>query len=471
MTGEGIRFGTDGWRARIGQGFTPELAARAGLALAGALAGRPGRIALGYDGRALSPEAAAAVSESLGSAGWKVLAASQAITTPMLSRAVVRHQADGGLMITASHNPPEFNGLKLKSREGGSAPEELMNRAAGLFGRPPGRAGGGAVTRRDFRGEYLVELAGLARRLLAEIEPVTVIADYLHGAGGGVLSAALAGTPARCIEVRANARPDFGGGLPEPIPANLGALREALAVRPGAGFGVALDGDGDRIGVLLADGSWLNSHQVMALLIHHLAGQGRRGKVLKTFSVARLVERTARLHELPLVETRIGFRHFVDEILAGSVLLAGEESGGIYLADGGGRPVPERDGARAALHLIAAAGAFREGLAGEYAELARRLGVTHHYDRLDVPVEDAAQVVQALAELIARGALPVIAGREVTSVETLDGLKVNFGPARWLMLRGSGTEPVLRIYAEGEGVVEVQELLAAGAELAAGVTA
>jgi phosphomannomutase len=465
-----VRFGTDGWRARVGEGFTPEVAAGAGLALAGALTGRPGRIALGYDGRALAAEAAGAVGERLKAAGWKVMTAPGPLGTPMLSRAVVRHRLDGGLMITASHNPPEFNGIKLKTRAGGSAPETLMSKAEELLGALPGPATGGGLTIHDFRGEYLAELAPWARDLLGGCGPAVVVADYMHGAAGGVLGEALAGSALTCVEIRVDSRSDFGGGLPEPIPSNLGALRAALGRTPGASLGLALDGDGDRIGVLLADGSWFNSHQVLAVLIHYLAGRGATGRVLKTFSVARLVERTARLHGLPVTETRIGFRYFVDQILEGGVLIVGEESGGFYVADGQGPAVPERDGARTALHLLAVAGTHPEGLPGVYGELTGRLGVSHYYDRQDLPLEGAAKVMPAIEAAIAAGELRELDGHPVTSVETLDGLKVNLGPDRWVMLRGSGTEPVLRIYAEGASAAEVQELLAAGAALAAGVT-
>jgi phosphomannomutase len=187
-----VKFGTDGWRARIGEGFTGEAAGDVALALAGALTGRPGRIALGFDGRAMSAEAAGVAAERLKRAGWRVAVAPGPVSTPMLSRAVARHQFDGGLMITASHNPPEFNGIKLKTREGGSAPEAVMRKAEGLLEGAAQAAGGGAVTTHDFRGEYVAELAGEARDLLDEFEPAAVVIDYMHGAAGGVLAEALA---------------------------------------------------------------------------------------------------------------------------------------------------------------------------------------------------------------------------------------------------------------------------------------
>ncbi len=215
----------------------------------------------------------------------------------------------------------------------------------------------------------------------------------------------------------------------------------------------ATDGDGDRLGVVLPDGSFFNSHQIFAVLLRHLHSRGQRGSVIRTFTVSRIIERLARALELQDVETPVGFKHITGAMLSGEVLIGGEESGGIGIQG----HIPERDGILNTLLLVEAVAATGKGLAEQFAEIEQLTGLSHAYDRIDLKLRSAELQGQVLAALKRDPA--EFAGRRVESVERRDGVKLNLTGGAWLLLRPSGTEPLLRVYCEAADPEQVSELL------------
>jgi phosphomannomutase len=261
-------------------------------------------------------------------------------------------------------------------------------------------------------------------------------------------------------ELRGEPDPLFHGVNPEPIARNL-ELTSGIARENPVLFATATDGDGDRLGVILPDGSFFNSHQIFAVLLQHLHARGERGRVVKTFTVSRSVELLAGRLDLPVVETPVGFKYIVEALLRGDVLIGGEESGGIGIAG----HIPERDGIANSLLLLETVLATGKGLAGQFSEIEAVTGWQHAYDRLDLQLSGNAlkdAVMNALA-----ADLTVFAGRQVSSIERLDGVKLNLSGNAWLLFRPSGTEPVLRIYCEAADSSEVRDVLQHAAEFVA----
>jgi phosphomannomutase len=395
----------------------------------------------------------------LGAHGLEVLCSEGPVPTPALSFAVVHHGAAGGVMLTASHNPPQYQGFKLKGPYGGTATEaiyrDVARRVAALT---PGdvRGGGGAarVQRFDIRDAYYGALAELVDVERLRSLRGTVVHDAMGGAAGGWLRgfAERYGLPLRVEDLRGAPHPLFYGVDPEPIARNLALTRERM-LRGDALFAVATDGDGDRLGLVLPDGTFFNSHQIFAVLLDALAGRGVPGRVVKTFTVSRIVERLAELRGRRVVEVPVGFKYIVDAMLEGDVLIGGEESGGIGVAG----HLPERDGVANALLLLEAMAASGMDPGARFAELERETLWRHAYRRVDVRLKGTALKDAVMAAL---GTPPAaVAGRAVTSTERRDGVKLNLEGDAWLLFRPSGTEPVLRLYCEAPDAEAVDAVL------------
>jgi phosphomannomutase len=454
-----IRFGTDGWRGVIGDDFTEANAALVVQAAAETWArqagGRTRPIVVGYDTRANSRAIADLAAGILAADGWPVVMADRPVPTPLVSFTVVARGAAGGLVVTASHNPARFNGIKLKAPFGGSAPPEFTAEVEAALGRvgprppsPPDRA---RIERLDLVPAYLERIRS---RVDADRRPprrLRIVADALHGATGGLFRDLV---PERWGDVRVlheAADPSFGGLHPEPIPPHLDAL--AAEVRAtGADIGVAMDGDGDRLGVVAADGRWVTPHEVLALLVRHLAGvRGWRGEVVKGFAVGVQVDRVCERLGLPLHVTPIGFKHIATLMQSRDILIGGEESGGVGFRD----HLPERDGLLSALlvlEAVVAAGTSLDDLLGSLeAEAGRTV-----YRRRDYTLQP-----ELGRRLVTRldGAPPErIGARRVVRVEALDGRKYWLEGGAWVLVRASGTEPLLRIYIEAESEETVDGL-------------
>ncbi len=454
-----IKFGTDGWRGVIDEDFTEASAARVVQAAADVWAAEadPSRpLVVGYDTRRNSRAVAELAADILAANGWPVLLADRPVPTPLVSFSVVHRGAAGGLVVTASHNPARFNGIKLKAPFGGSISPEFTGKVEATLGRtPPRRTASGAERGRIERVDLVpAYLDRIRTRVLADrrpARPLRIVADALHGAADGLMQALV---PPAWGEVRLlHAAPDptFGGLHPEPIPPHLDGLSAEVRAT-GADIGVAMDGDGDRLGVVAPDGRWITPHEVLALLTRHLVRvRGWRGEVVKGFAVGVQVDRICARYGLPLHVTPIGFKHIAPLMQTRDILIGGEESGGVGFRD----HLPERDGLLSALFVLEAVVASDASLGDLMRSLEAEAGAVV-YRRRDYTLHPdlgrrlVARLDAAPPERLGR--------RRVVRVETLDGRKYWLEDGSWVLVRVSGTEPLLRIYIEAPTEAEVDEL-------------
>jgi alpha-D-glucose phosphate-specific phosphoglucomutase len=477
-----IKFGTDGWRAVISDEFTFANVRHVAQAIAEVLiescpAGSdPGKppppcAVVGFDTRFLSDRYAIAMSEVLAGNGLRVSLAKADAPTPVISYAIPQLGAVGGVMITASHNPPRYNGIKLKAAYGGSASpldtkrvEERL--AANLAaGREPecldydDALAQGMVSRFDpflAYGEHLrhlIDFSAIGRGSLR------VVVDAMYGTGRGYLHDLLAGAGVDVSEIRGEMNPGFNGIHPEPIEKHLRPLIESV-VRGKADLGLATDGDADRIGAVGPSGRFIDPHCIMALCLRYLVEQrGLTGSVVKTVSTTQLLNRMASKYGLPIHETPVGFNHISDLMLSDNVLIGGEESGGISIKG----HIPEGDGVLMGLLLTEVVASYRKSPEELIDELWAEFG-RFDYARNDFRTRQFDKAT--LVEYLARCAPASLAGIPLAEVNTLDGVKYLLTDNSWLLIRPSGTEPVLRVYAEAHSPETVQMLLAEGRVLA-----
>jgi phosphomannomutase len=459
-----IRFGTDGWRGVIADDFTEANAAAVVGAAAAVWAedeGGPARpLVVGYDTRFNSRRVAELAAQLLAARGWRVLLADRPVPTPLVSYTVVALGAAGGLVVTASHNPARFNGIKLKGPFGGSATPEFTARVEAALDRPAAARAGGAVDEVDLLPGYLERLRSRVMLEHRPARPLGIVADALHGAADGLLGELVPGAWGRVRLLHAKPDPLFGGLHPEPIPPHLdGLVAEVRAT--GADLGVATDGDGDRLGVVSGTGRFVTPSEVLALLVRHLVGaRGWRGEVAKGFAMGVQVDRLCAARGLTLHVTPIGFKHIATLMRTRDILVGGEESGGMGFRD----HLPERDGLLSALLVLEAVVASGSTLDALLRDLEAEAGPAA-YRRRDYTLspDRGRALVAALDE-----APPArIGARAVTRRETLDGRKYWLGDGAWVLIRPSGTEPVLRVYVEAESSTAVDELHHAAGELVA----
>ena len=455
-----IRFGTDGWRAVLADGFTLAAVQRATAGAAAVWreqAGEGATVLVGYDTRFLGGSMAAAVASVLAGAGLTARVCPHPLPTPALSYAVRDMGAAGAVMVTASHNPPEWNGLKLKGPHGGPVDSAFTGEVEARIPSATPPVGGAADTfdplpRYRARLRELVDLGPVA-----EASPL-VVCDPMHGSGAGVLVGLLreAGVDAR--EIRGAPDPWFGGLRPEPIAANMAPLQAAVSASVMPAVGLATDGDADRVGAVDETGEIVDAQRIFSLLLRHLARDlGLRGVVAKTYAVTDMVDRLAEGMGLPLRILPVGFKHVTEVALREPLLIGGEEAGGI----GVGMHLPERDGILCDLLLLSAMARSRMSLHELVADLLAEVG-PHVYGRVDLHLSEQERT---LAMDALRQPPASMAGMPVTAVERLDGVKLRFGAHGWLLWRPSGTEPLLRVYAETDRADRLDELLRAGAAI------
>jgi phosphomannomutase len=470
MAVSGIRFGTDGWRGVIAADFTFTAVrlvagAIARQVLATAVTGPHPTVLVGYDTRFLSREFAEAAARVLAGQGLQVRLASTFLGSPLLSYGVVQAGADGGVMITASHNPPQYNGVKFKTRHGGSASLEFTQgvereiRALQAPGAGPVPESGDALLEFDPRPAHRVRMKELADLSRIAAAPLEVFLDPMYGAGQGYLSGILRALRVRVTELHAEVNPAFGGHPPEPLARHLTDLTRAVINHPSSGagtlrVGLAFDGDADRLAAVDEQGRYVNSHQIFALLLKHLfVHRGMTGRVVKAFSTGQMVDKLADAYGLPLTITPIGFKHIAEEMLKRDVLIGGEESGGVAICG----HIPERDATLAALLLLEYVATVGKPLGALMADVEKEFG-PHRYERVDVPLA-SLEAAEALVRGVTEDPPDALKGVKVLRVEDLDGVKMHCADGSWLLLRRSGTEPLLRIYAEGPSEERVAELL------------
>jgi phosphomannomutase len=474
-----IAFGTDGWRGILGVDITverllPVAAAAARELESSAPEGLSSReVVIGYDRRFLAPELAAAIAAAVRGANLTPVFSASPTPTPASSWAVVERGALGALVITASHNPPEWLGLKIKGPFGGSVEGDFTARverrlAAGGISVPIA----GDTEQFDAMGAYV---AGLRAKvdtdaLAAGLERLglRVIVDPMHGSAAGVLPALLGPTAVDSgviREIRSNRDPLFGGHPPEPLAPYLEELIAAVRASTAAGqpaMGIVFDGDGDRIAAIDENGRFCSTQLLMPLFIDHLArARALPGTVIKTVSGSDLMALVAEDLGRQVIEMPVGFKYIAAEMLAGEVLVGGEESGGV----GFGMHLPERDAPFAALLLIEALVEGGVPLGQRIDALQARCGGGAAYDRLDLRLADMAARGR-LERFLAETPPNEVAGVQVQQVISTDGIKLRLGPSHWLMLRFSGTEPVLRLYCESPTAERVAEVLLWARQLA-----
>lgn len=462
-----IKFGTDGWRGVIAADFTFERLIRAAQAAAQVLAqvyggsGQSNTVVVGYDRRFLGEQFAQTAAEAVSEIGFDVLLANNYASTPALSWAVKQHQALGALVITASHNPAAYSGLKVKGAFGGSVPPAVTEKIEAMLSQAPQQATPGKIQSFDPWPGYCQILRSKVKvdQIQAAIAQgkLTVFADVMHGAAAGGLEQILA-CPIQ--ELNQDRDPLFEGGAPEPLPRYLSKLFRAIKAHPtGAGsvtVGLVFDGDGDRIAAVDGQANFLSPQILIPLLVDHLAvRRGFTGEVIKTISGSDLIPRVAKLHDLKVFETPIGYKYIADRMVDNdAILLGGEESGGI----GFGTHIPERDGLLSALYLLEAVAESNQDLATLYRELQTQTGYTSFYDRIDLPLRSMEERSRLLQQLQAHP-LTGVAGKKVVDCLTVDGYKLRLEDQSWLLIRFSGTEPVLRLYCEAGSPDQVRQTL------------
>jgi alpha-D-glucose phosphate-specific phosphoglucomutase len=484
-----IKFGTDGWRAVMSDTFTFHNLRLVAQAIADAVRSDywnnsasgdaevdPQKMIVGFDTRFLSDRYAADVARVLAANGFKVLLTQSDAPTPALSHAVRHHKAVGGVVITASHNAPRYNGVKLKASYGGAALPEQSRRVEIYLNDNEERGRGpnlmdmeqarelGLVQRFNPLPAYYEHLRTLIDFNLIAENPPRVVVDSMHGSGRGVIKGILQGTGCEVKEIRGEMNPGFGGTHPEPIERNLGALAGAISTGMGD-LGVATDGDGDRIGAMDERCNFVDPHRIMALALRYLVEtRGWRGPVVRTVSTTRMIDRLAERYGLPVYETPVGFNHIADYMLKEDVLIGGEESGGISFLGN----IPEGDGVLMGLLLVEIVANSGRLLSQLVDDLLREVGPAF-YERRDMrlkhPVSKKAMTQRLMDEIPQR-----VGGESVENVLSIDGVKYLMSDDSWLLIRPSGTEPVLRVYAEGRSQEMVQALLGYGEQVAASIT-
>lgn len=482
-----IHFGTDGWRGVISDTFTFHNLRRISQAIADAVASEewlngvtsgpkpdPRRMVVGFDTRFLSDRYAAEAARVLAANGYKVYLTTADVPTPAVSYTVRHLGAIAGIMITASHNAPRYNGVKLKAAQGYSAAREQCRRVEVYLNDNEARGRGPNLM--DFdqaRSEGLIERINPTPayydhlRQLIDFDkiadnPQHIVVDSMFGSGRGQIRGILQGTGCEVFEIRGEMNPGFGGIHPEPIGHYLGALAGAIAAGHGQ-LGLATDGDADRLGAMDGRGQFVDPHRIMALALKYLfEKRGFRGKVVKTVSTTQMINRLAEKYGLEVIETPVGFNYIAEWMLKDDVLIGGEESGGISFKG----HIPEGDGILMGLLLTEMVAESGVPLDEMVADLLTEVGPAD-YKRVDMRL--ARPIVKdQMVKQLAEDAPSSIGGVEISTINTMDGLKYLLADDSWLLIRPSGTEPVLRVYAEARDPDQVNRLLEFGQSVAEG---
>lgn len=455
-----VSFGTDGWRAQ-GDSFTMDRVRAVGQAVVRYLddSTTTGGVAVGYDARERSQAAALELADVLAAGGRQVTVARRDCPTPTLAWTVAESEFAGGLMVTASHNPPGYNGVKFLTGEGAPALPAVTNALETRLSAPStSRADPdpGAVEERNLRESYVEAVLGLVD---TDLSGLTVAYDAMHGSGRAVTDTALERAGASVDRVRCSPDPTFGGTAPEPGPDTARAVR-ARVTDPvetgGADIGIMNDGDADRVGIVTPERGYLDANVLLAVLYEFLLSAFDSGGVVRTVPTSSLVDRVATDAGESVHETRVGFKWVAEAMVEHGALAGGEESGGYGL----GRHLPNKDGVLVA--LLAAAAHHRRPLDTRIDGLLDTHGsVQQGRVSVDVTGGEKTDIVASV-----RADSPeTVAGSAVTGVSTVDGVKLLLADGAWLLVRPSGTEPKLRIYAEADSRERVEAVLSAGREL------
>ncbi len=463
-----IKFGTDGWRGVIAADFTFERVAMLAPLSAKVLADNYGKttgsntVIVGYDRRFMAEDFAKVAAVAIQEAGFDVLLSECFAPTPAFSWAAKAQNALGAIVMTASHNPAAYLGLKVKSAFGGSVSPEVTKQIEAILDQPM------APADRPGTLEYFDPWPSYCQGLQAKVDiaaiksaissgKVKVFVDVMHGAAATGLERLL---DCPITEINSDRDPLFGGGAPEPLPKYLadlfGTIKEAAQESPDSiRVGLVFDGDSDRIAAADGQGNFLSSQILIPILIQHLVqNKGFTGEIVKTVSGSDLIPKIAKLFNLSVYETPIGYKYIADRMLNAEVMIGGEESGGI----GYGTHIPERDALLSALYVLEAVVQSGKDLSEIYGELEQKTEFHANYDRIDLPLA-SMEVRGKLLERLANEAPQIVAGKAVKDCLTVDGYKFRLEDESWLLIRFSGTEPVLRLYCQADNMIEVRKTL------------
>ena len=467
-----IAFGTDGWRGVIAEDFTFENVRRVAQATAdywNSLVGTQKTAIVGYDNRFLSETYAKLVCNVLAANGIKALYPPLAVPTPAVAYAVRNHKLCGAVIITASHNPPQFNGYKIKAHYAGPADPEICAQVEARIDQSPIRSisfdegvKNGSIEIYDPCAAHVAAIKKIVDLKKIRSAKLRVVFDSMHGSGGRVMESLLAGQP-RVQTIRADRNPLFGGVNPEPIEKNLAALCDAVK-KSRAQIGLATDGDADRVGVMDEKGRYVSIQLVFAMLLLHLIHNrglkpGSPGIVVKSANCTILIDRICRAHGLKCIEVPVGFKYICQQMRERDVLIGGEESGGIGFQG----HIPERDGILANLMLLEMLAVTKKSVTQIVADIQKEFGASA-YDRIDMrfPLEKREKLIETLRSRPPEKLL----GVPLAKINDSDGVKYIAQDDSWLMFRVSGTEPIIRIYSEAANAARVKKLLDHGKNLA-----
>jgi phosphomannomutase len=461
-----IKFGTDGWRARLAHSFTFENINKVAKAFCiYVLSNKDIRpmVVIGYDNRFQSEDFALACAEVCSKAGLEVLLSDCAIPSPALSYAAKEYGALG-IMITASHNPPNWNGFKIKETHGCSAFPETTNAIEEYILKtdkyhPSGKPA--KISALNIKNKYLGAIKKLVDIRMIQSSGINVFVDPMFGSGLNLITEILGSGKTKVNEIHNYRDPLFGGLHPEPLPIYLQELQDTVKDNVEAvKAGIALDGDADRIAAVDEAGNYLSSHNVFSLLLKHLfENRKMKGEVVKTFNITKMIDKQCKNYEIKLAEVPIGFKYIAKIMLDKDILIGGEESGGIGIKG----HLPERDGILAGLMLLEMMAVTKKGMGFTLRELMEEYGF-YYYNRIDLHQDSAKS--KLFIEKLKQDKPAEFAGCKVSRIETLDGLKVVFNDQSWILFRASGTEPLLRLYAEAPQKEQVEELLKTAEQIA-----
>jgi len=466
-----IKFGTDGWRALMDKEFTDENLLLVAQAYADYLtkesrAGQVSRVVIGFDFRRNSEHFAKLFSEVLAANGIQVLLGTHACPTPAVSSAIVKEKFNGGVAITASHNPPGYNGVKLKTDFGGSAEKNITDAVERWIGKNPvlrKPAPGGKVETRDLNEKYLGYLKAYLDLNAIRNSPYSILIDSMHGVGAKNIEEMLAGGKIRVKTIRGERDVTFGGYAPEPIPKNLAPSVE-LMKKGGYDLCVATDGDADRVGALRPGGEFISPGTILSLIMLHMAQDMKKtGSVVTTVSNTALIYRVANKLGLKVHETPIGFKYVCDIMRRENVLIGGEESGGIGFQN----YLYERDGMLSGLLLMEMMAVRKQSFEEILKSVEKEFGKLFYVrNDIDYPNELKPKLFAALEKKPSFD----LKGHALKDIRTQDGVKYVLDDDSWLLFRLSGTEPILRIYSEASSQALADTLVKQGRDFAFGLS-
>lgn len=464
-----IKFGTDGWRAVIADEYTFDNVSKLAQAVAdylNSLQKENKKIVIGYDTRFLSDKFAQRCAEVMAANNIKVLLSSGPCSTPMVSFTIKENKLAGGIVITASHNPPHFNGFKFKADFAGPAEVETTDKFESLLGKNPVKI----MPLEEAKSKKIVEVCDLSKKWVEFIKGYidfklikkagySVLIDSMYGASGGFVTDFLKSMGLNVTALHAERNPGFGGTAPEPIEKN---LKDAIGIMKKGKFDlcVALDGDVDRVGIIRKDGVFVNAHQVLShILLHMVEDKKWTGGVVKTVALTFLIDRITEKHKLKLYETPVGFKYICKLMRDEDILVGGEESGGFGFKN----YVPERDGILAGL-LILEMMAYRKKSFTQIMEDTEKQYGKFCYKREDCEYPEEKK--NTLFENLKKNTPKKLSGVEIKEFSTKDGAKLIAKDGSWLLFRLSGTEPILRIYVEASSDARVSAIMKEAKELA-----